>query len=66
MAFVTAHVPAYVVMRRKDLERFQAAGAPLHEVMRRRAVMGTSGHGLRRQRWGYLVVASNVTRRHAR
>jgi hypothetical protein len=30
--------------------------------MRHRAVIGTSGRGLRRQVWGYLIVAKNQRR----
>jgi hypothetical protein len=30
--------------------------------MRHRAVIGTTGHGLRRQEWGYLIVAKSIRR----
>jgi hypothetical protein len=57
--------PAYVVLRRREYDALRAAGVPLHEVMRHRAVIGTTGTGLRRQQWGYLVVARNASARPA-
>jgi 4-amino-4-deoxy-L-arabinose transferase-like glycosyltransferase len=48
----------FVVLRRKDFDVLRASGMPLREVMRRRAVIGTAGKGLRRQVWGYLVIAA--------
>jgi 4-amino-4-deoxy-L-arabinose transferase-like glycosyltransferase len=65
-AFIADHRPAYVVLRRQDYLAQRAAGLPLYEVIRRPAVFGTTGTGLRRQRWGYLVVASNVPPRGRR
>ena len=47
----------YVILRRIDFEALKRAGLPLREVEQHRAVIGTSGRGLRRQVWGYLVVA---------
>jgi 4-amino-4-deoxy-L-arabinose transferase-like glycosyltransferase len=49
---------AIVVLRRDDFNALRAAGVPLREVMRRRAVVGTAGRGFRRQVWGYLVIAA--------
>jgi len=62
-AFLSRPEPVYVVMLRRDFLELRAAGAPVHLVTAHRAVVGTSGHGLRRQRWGFLVVATNVPRR---
>ena len=59
-AFIAGSRPAFVVLRRQDYLALRAAGLPLYEVIRRPAVVGTTGSGLRRQRWGYIVVASNV------
>jgi 4-amino-4-deoxy-L-arabinose transferase-like glycosyltransferase len=59
--FLAAGHPAYVVMRRREYDQLRAAGVPLREVMRRHAVIGTTGRGLRRQVWGYLVVARNAS-----
>jgi hypothetical protein len=53
----------YVVLRRQEYETLRQGGAPIREVMRHRAVVGTSGKGLRRQRWGYLIVAKSVPMR---
>jgi 4-amino-4-deoxy-L-arabinose transferase-like glycosyltransferase len=64
-AFLAAPRPAYVVLRRRDYDALRQAGVPLHEVMRHRAVIGTTGTGLRRQVWGYLVVAGNANARRA-
>jgi 4-amino-4-deoxy-L-arabinose transferase-like glycosyltransferase len=49
---------AFVVLRRKDFDALRESGVPLREVTRHRAVIGTAGKGLRRQVWGYLVVAA--------
>jgi 4-amino-4-deoxy-L-arabinose transferase-like glycosyltransferase len=59
-AYLTQPRAVYVVLLRKDYDALRADGVPLHSVYRRRAVEGTEGKGLRRQRWGYLMVASNV------
>jgi 4-amino-4-deoxy-L-arabinose transferase-like glycosyltransferase len=58
-AFVARGVPAYLVMLRREYDALRRAGVPLHQVLRRRCVVGTSGRGIRRQRWGYLVVVTN-------
>ena len=57
-AFLDDPRQGYVVLRRRDFEALKQAGLPLREVTRHRAVIGTSGRGLRRQVWGYLVVAA--------
>ena len=56
-AFLADPRQGYVVMRRRDFEALSRAGLPLREVSRHRAVISTSGMGLGRQVWGYLVVA---------
>jgi 4-amino-4-deoxy-L-arabinose transferase-like glycosyltransferase len=61
--FLARPEPVYVVMLRRDYLRLRDAGAPVHLVSAHRAVVGTSGRGLRRQRWGFLVVVTNVPRR---
>jgi 4-amino-4-deoxy-L-arabinose transferase-like glycosyltransferase len=57
-AFLADPRQGYVVMRRRDFAALCGAGLPLREVTHYRAVVGTSGRGLRRQVWGYLVVAA--------
>jgi 4-amino-4-deoxy-L-arabinose transferase-like glycosyltransferase len=60
MAFVSSDRPVYIVLRRSEYEALRRGGAPIREVMRHRAVIGTTGRGLRRQQWGYLIVAKSV------
>ena len=55
--------PAYVVMLRRDYLELRDHDIPVHLLTAHRAVIGTSGRGIRRQRWGFLVVVSNVPRR---
>jgi 4-amino-4-deoxy-L-arabinose transferase-like glycosyltransferase len=62
MSFVSSDKPVYVVLRRSEYESLRRGGAPIREVMRHRAVIGTTGHGLRRQEWGYLIVAKSIRR----
>ena len=62
MAFVSGDQTVYVVLRRDEYDVLRRGGAPIREVMRHRAVLGTSGRGLRRQVWGYLIVAKSVRR----
>ena len=61
-AFLTRPEPAYVVMLRRDYLDLRERGLPVHLLTAHRAVIGTTGRGLRRQRWGFLVVVSNVPR----
>lgn len=60
-AFLADSRRAFIVLRRRDFDALVAAGLPLREVSRRPAVIGTSGRGLRRQVWGYLVIAAERT-----
>ena len=53
---------AYVVMLRRDYDALVQTGAPVRLLMQRRAVVGTTGRGLRRQKWGFLVVVTNAPR----
>jgi 4-amino-4-deoxy-L-arabinose transferase-like glycosyltransferase len=53
----------YVVMVKDDYEQLRQHGINLHTVSARPAVTGTTGRGLRRQRWGALVVATADTHR---
>ena len=62
MAFLSRDQTVYVVLRRIEYDSLRRGGAPIREVMRHRAVIGTSGRGLRRQVWGYLIVAKSVRR----
>jgi hypothetical protein len=62
-AFLSRPEPVYVVMLRRDYLELCDRHIPVHLLTAHRAVIGTSGRGLRRQRWGFLVVVSNVPRR---
>jgi len=62
-AFLSRPEPVYVVMLRRDYLALREQGAPVHLLTAHRAVVGTIGRGLRRQRWGFLVVVTNVQRR---
>jgi 4-amino-4-deoxy-L-arabinose transferase-like glycosyltransferase len=53
----------YIAMLRRDYLELRNQNVPVYLMMAHRAVIGTTGHGLRRQRWGFLVVATNVPRR---
>jgi 4-amino-4-deoxy-L-arabinose transferase-like glycosyltransferase len=61
-AFFAQSRPVYVVMLRREYEGLVKQGLPIHLVVQQRAVIGTTGKGLRRQRWGFLVVATNAPR----
>jgi 4-amino-4-deoxy-L-arabinose transferase-like glycosyltransferase len=61
-AFLARPEPVYVVMLRRDYLTLKDSGAPVHLLIARRVVVGTSGRGFRRQRWGILVIATNVRR----
>jgi hypothetical protein len=49
-------------MQMDDYERLRAEGIDLEWVSERPAVVGTTGRGLRRQRWGTLLVATSPDR----
>lgn len=56
--FLSGPQPAYVVMLRRDYVELRQH-IPLRLLTSHRAVVGTTGRGLRKQRWGLLVVVSN-------
>jgi hypothetical protein len=49
----------YVLMQDEDFARLRRDGVRLRSVAERPAVTGTTGKGLRRQKWGALVVATS-------
>jgi hypothetical protein len=49
----------YVLMLDEDFAKLRNNGVRLRSVDKRRAITGTSGRGLRRQKWGALVVATS-------
>jgi hypothetical protein len=49
----------YILMLDEDLARLRNDGVRLRSVAERPAVTGTVGKGLRRQKWGALVVATS-------
>ncbi len=59
-AFLAQTPPVYVVMLYREYLDLRRQGTPIYMVMARRAVVGTRGRGVRRQRWGHLVVATNI------
>jgi hypothetical protein len=61
-AFFQQPNQVYVAMLRRDYDELRNQNVPVYLMMARRAVVGTTGRGLRRQRWGFLVVATNVSR----
>jgi 4-amino-4-deoxy-L-arabinose transferase-like glycosyltransferase len=56
--FVAEHPRAFVIVTGLEQQRLQAEGWTLDAAYERRAVLGTEGRGLRRQRWGVVVVAT--------
>jgi 4-amino-4-deoxy-L-arabinose transferase-like glycosyltransferase len=49
----------YILMLDEDFARLRQDGINLRSVAERRAVTGTTGKGLRKQKWGALVVATS-------
>ncbi len=49
----------YILMLDEDFARLRNDGVKLRAVAERPAVVGTTGKGLRRQKWGALVVATS-------
>lgn len=49
----------YILMLDEDFARLRGDGVNLRAVSERPAVTGTTGKGLRRQKWGALVVATS-------
>jgi 4-amino-4-deoxy-L-arabinose transferase-like glycosyltransferase len=61
--YLSRSEPVYVVMLRRDYLELCDRHIPVHMLTAHRAVIGTTGRGLRRQRWGFLAIVSNVPRR---
>ncbi len=59
-AYLAQPKPVYVVMLRHDYLALRDQNIPVSLITAHRAVIGTSGRGIRKQRWGFLVVVSNV------
>jgi 4-amino-4-deoxy-L-arabinose transferase-like glycosyltransferase len=57
-AFLT-NKGGYILMLDEDFARLRSDGVNLRAVSERPAVTGTTGKGLRRQKWGALVVATS-------
>jgi hypothetical protein len=49
----------YILMLDEDFNRLRNSGINLRAVTARPAVTGTTGKGLRRQKWGALIVATS-------
>jgi 4-amino-4-deoxy-L-arabinose transferase-like glycosyltransferase len=64
-AFLAQPQQVFVVMLRRDYLELREQHIPVYLMTAHRAVVGTSGRGLRKQRWGFLVVATNVPQRGA-
>jgi 4-amino-4-deoxy-L-arabinose transferase-like glycosyltransferase len=63
--FLAQPAPVYAVMLRRDYFELRQQHIPVFLVTAHRAVVGTTGRGLRKQRWGFLVVVSNTPQRGA-
>jgi hypothetical protein len=59
-AFLAQPEPVYAVMLRRDYLALRDQNIPVYLVTAHRAVVGTTGRGIRKQRWGFLVVVTNV------
>ena len=59
-AFLAQPRPVYAVMLRRDYLALRDENIPVHLLTAHRAVIGTTGRGLRKQLWGFLVVVTNV------
>ena len=60
-AFLDAHPGSWIVLTEREAARLAGHGLELTSVYERSAVLGTEGRGLRRQRWGNVVVAVRAT-----
>jgi 4-amino-4-deoxy-L-arabinose transferase-like glycosyltransferase len=56
--FLIQHPAGYVVLTSRERRHLEKLGTALTVVYERQAVVGTEGRGLRRQRWGTVVVAT--------
>ena len=59
--FIEAHPSAWIVLTEREASRLADSGLRLTAVFERSAVLGTEGRGLRRQRWGKVLVAIRAT-----
>jgi len=57
--FLQQHPTSYVVLTSRERVRLGGQGLAFDVVHERHAVVGTEGRGLRRQRWGTVVVATH-------
>lgn len=64
-AFLAQPQQVFVVMLRRDYLELRQQHIPVYLMTAHRAVVGTTGRGLRKQRWGFLVVVTNVPQRGA-
>jgi hypothetical protein len=64
-AFLARVEPVYVVMLRREYLELREQHVPVYLMTAHRAVVGTMGRGMRKQRWGFLVVVTNVPQRGA-
>jgi 4-amino-4-deoxy-L-arabinose transferase-like glycosyltransferase len=62
-AFLARAEPVYVVMLRREYLELREQHVPVYLMTAHRAVVGTTGRGMRKQRWGFLVVVTNVPQR---
>jgi 4-amino-4-deoxy-L-arabinose transferase-like glycosyltransferase len=58
-AFLAQDRSVYALMLRTEMEKLRRNGVVLFPVLKRTAVVGATGKGLRYQRWGDLVVVTN-------
>ena len=61
-AFFNQPGTVYAIMLRRDYLALREQRVPVHLMLAHRAVVGTTGKGLRKQRWGYVVVVTNRRR----
>lgn len=64
-AFLARPEPVYAIMLRRDFLTLREQNVPVYLMTAHRAVIGTTGRGIRKQRWGFLVVVTNVRERGA-
>ena len=62
-AFFNRPETVYAIMLRRHYVALREQEVPVYPMMAHRAVVGTIGRGLRKQRWGYIVVVTNKPRR---
>jgi len=55
--FLDSHPDAWIVLTEREASRLAERGLTLTTLFERNAVLGTEGRGLRRQRWGNVLVA---------